>query len=105
MTKELKKPKKQSKEYWDYDEVAKYVSKKLGYDLRDVAGKYKGKHANYEEIPYLDFWHWLIENTEIHNGGSFYLPEPEWVKAEPWVLTILQEFYDIVGDDEMEVWW
>lgn len=68
--------------------------------------------------PYLDFWHWVIDNHEIHNGcyvtfsrgaleelEDMALKEPD----KAWVRDIykryINEFADKKGELEMYVWW
>lgn len=87
---------KQRNSVLDYNECADYISKKLGYDLRDVAGRWAGHRADYSK-PYLDYWHFLCDRFEPVNGGSItigqsLLGEPEWRDA------ITKAFIDEFGD-------
>jgi hypothetical protein len=117
-TKKPIKPKKQTKEYWDWRSVQKYVEAKYKICMEDYGGKFKNSKVN-EEAPYLDFWHWILDRCDIHNGcyTTFYIKEwldekadgdelDEYV-APDWVKEILQLIYDEFGEMEMEVyiWW
>lgn len=62
----LEKPKQKIKKYYDYNKCRNYLEKKYNYDERDYAGKYKNRY--HEDKPYLDFWHWVCDNFDIHNG-------------------------------------
>lgn len=102
----MKKPKKHKREYYDYNECAEYIANKLGVkDLRDFAGKYSEKES--EDKPYLDFWHWLYDFGEIHNGCFIYMPPasdiPHYTEEEKWVAPIVQVFEDEFGP-EAQMW-
>jgi len=103
------KPQKQVREYYDYNKCRDYLEAKYGYSERDYAGMSKGKGVNVS-VPYLDFWHWVLENQEVHNGcfisfsrGVLEEIEEDWVKE---IYTrYLDEFADEKGELEMYVWW
>lgn len=104
MTK-LKKPQKVTKTYYDYHEVAGYLEKKHKKDFRDYGNKY-GKNGD-ENAPYLNFWHFICENNEVHNGGFIFLPERSDHHPK-WIDEILGYFEDFLGDDyneQMRVSW
>lgn len=107
--KKLKKPtKKPRKSAYDYHEVIHFVEEKYGFDSRDYAGKYSSKPFD-ETIPYLDFWHWLIDGpfAELHNRSAKYLDlkfELEDEETPTWVKEILQKIFDEFQEDEMEFW-
>lgn len=66
------KNQKIKKEYYDYNELRDYLQDKYNYDEWDYAGKYSKRKGvstpEGEVVPYLDFWHWVVENYDIHNG-------------------------------------
>ena len=82
--------------YYDYNKVIDYIEEKYSIRVRDYAGYLKDLP---NERPYLDFWHWIVDNYEIHDGcyvtftwQEHYDDEdtPEWVKE---ILSlILKEF-------------
>lgn len=89
----LVKPTKHvSEPYWDYHEVARYIEHKHDVQLENYAGwKPSGKN---EEKPYQNFWHWISDRQEVHNGSHFYLnvyerDEPENKYTPGWVKEIL----------------
>lgn len=103
----MKKPKKHTRKYYDYDECAKYIANKLGVkDLRDFAGKYTKKGVD-DTKPYLDFWHWLCDFGNVHNGCFISMPPasdiPQYTNEEKWVAPIVQAFEDEFGE-EAEMW-
>jgi hypothetical protein len=84
MAKKLKKPgKKQSKPHWDYHEVIDFIENKYNIVTRGYIPKsgftpeQLKKHADTNRggdgIPYLDFWHYLVAQNEVHNGCFIYL--------------------------------
>ncbi len=111
------KPKKKKKEYYDYLEVRDYLQDKYGYDERDYAGKYAKKKGietpEGEPTPYLDFWHWVVDNYDIHNGCyiTFSSDRLEEICEEKngWIKEIykryIDEFADKNGELLMYVWW
>lgn len=107
--KKLKKPKKVSHEpTWDYHQVIHYVEEKHGFNARDYAGKF-GKKDFDANVPYLDFWHWLLDHdfVDMYNGSYQYLLVKEHLEDEetpPWVKEILQKIYDEFQEDDMEFW-
>lgn len=80
----MKKPKqKTSKPHWDYHEVIEFIEKKYKIETRGYTPKCGFTEAQLEENkkhyrgtdskPYLDFWHYLTDNSEVHNGCFMYL--------------------------------
>lgn len=55
----MNKLKPKSLIYYDFYEMNDIVKKELGYDLRNC-GKYF--YPNQDKTPYLDFWHWQLDN-------------------------------------------
>jgi hypothetical protein len=105
----MTKPKMKARESFDYHECADYIEAKLGYDLRDTLGKFDPKNSsNYENIEYRDFWHFICDHCEIHNGCEFYMPEPnseDYKYAKDWQDEILIAFWDEFGEGPYYVSW
>lgn len=99
----MEKPKPQKIERLDYHDCSKYIEHKLGYDLRDTLGKFSGK-KDWESIEYRDFWHFLIDTQEVHNGCDIYMPYPDETEEE-WQKEILQAFHNEFGEGPYWVWW
>ena len=124
-----KKPKKSDKPkqhlsepYWDYHEVVDFIEKKYKIKLRGYTPKagfteemikhQKETYVGSKSDPYLDFWHWICEYQEIHNGCYFYLGTQEEVDEKwcpYWVKEILdlldKEFPEAKGEMYMYVSW
>lgn len=94
---------------YDWDECVKYVQKKYDFKITDFAGKFKDEKVNHD-VEYQNFWHWLCEFSEIHNGGTFCMWKDTWESLEEgWIKTIygyfIEEFADEAGAIEFEVSW
>lgn len=96
---------------------------KCGFTAEQLA-EAKQKYGVHDMKPYLDFWHWVIYNKDITNGGTIYLGlfgiyykgQPKGVKGADWegdtperprwVREIQKMLYDEFKpkDGEMEVW-
>lgn len=92
----MNKPKKHAKYAYDYHELADYVGEKLGHNLRDYAEKFEGECHDFSH-PYLDFWHWLIDQVDIHNGCYIYIPVNHFLEVpatedKKWISEILDAF-------------
>jgi hypothetical protein len=107
----MKKPTKKTKSYYDYIQCRDYLQKKYDYNERDYAGKFKNRDK--EDVPYQDFWHWVIEHYQVCNGcfitfSKEYL-ECDGKESEAWVREIykhyIDEFADENGELEMYCWW
>lgn len=103
----LQPPKKQTKQFYDFIEVERYLEKLHKKNFRDYAGKFGD-----ESVPYQDFWHWICDCNEVSNGGFIHLPDFDYhmnnPSTEAWKKEILQYFHDFLGDDyneEMRVSW
>lgn len=114
MGKTLVKPQQKQTTYYDYNECRDYLQAKYGYDERDYAGHFKRKRGKLtgtdESVPYLDFWHWVCEHHEIHNGCFITFSREELPGIEEdWVREIythyLDEFEDEKGEVELFAWW
>lgn len=104
----LDKPKKKSRSYYDYIQCRDYLQAKYNYLERDYAGKFANGKLNGK--PYLDFWHWVLDNHEVHNGCEILFSKEELETIEkPWVKEIYQryidEFADKKGELTLYVWW
>lgn len=108
MTK-LIKPVKKVVERYDYHECSKYLGEKYEYDERDYAGKFKGRSVR-DDVPYLDFWHFLLHYYNIDNGSEFVMYKELMDGAETWQKEILQHYFDEfdpenTGKIRFYVWW
>lgn len=66
----MKKPaEKRSEPHWDYHEVIDYIEDKYQITTRG----YKPKSGFPEGETYLDFWHWITDVSDVHNGCFIYL--------------------------------
>ncbi len=108
----MKKPKLQTKEYLDYRQCADYVAYKLGVlDIRDYAGKFRSKNANkdaWKDIPYQDFWHFLIDKCDVTNGGFISITTEigHGEEIEDWQALILKTFIEEFGEEvEYMTYW
>ena len=103
----MNKPTKQTKEYYDYHECARYVAHKLGIEnLRDIDGKFNGNPG----ADYKDFWHFLLDYNPLINNGSFTSFEEygnglslEEAGIEKWQDKIVRTFIAEFGE-EAEYW-
>ena len=84
MKKKLQKPKLiQPEPYYNWNEINSYIEQKYKIELRS----YKSKH---------DFWHWLCDTYEIHNGLTFDLELFFEDKDEvSWIL----EIFDLLSKE------
>ncbi len=124
--KSLKKPGlHQGDPYWDFHEVIRYIEKKYDIVYRGYTPKVSLPH--YER--YLDFWHWVVDHYDIHNGsyfdmnilGEIHNNEEEWQEGDAeddghwdldsesrprWVREIQKLIYDEFKPDngDMKFW-
>lgn len=102
----MEKPTFKSLKYLDFNECCEWVGNKLGKDLTNYAGKTYDQADN--DIPYYNFWHWILDNNEIHNGCFFWLSlvgsddDPEWVKEI--LRTFGEEFKDYIDGNDIKFW-
>lgn len=94
MTEQKPKPITKTVTYYDYHDCADYIEWILGYDLRDVLGKFKNGKVN--NVEYLDFWHFLIDGMEMTRAGIHMLPT---AGKEEWQNKILEVFHNEFGKD------
>lgn len=90
---------------YDYHEVRDWLNHMYERDDRDVLGKFNGNI----DAEYRDFWHFVCENAEIHNGCIFTMYE-EWAEdAEDWQKEIIEQYMKNFGtgndgDREIQFW-
>jgi len=113
----MEKPQSKIKQYYDYHECRNYLQEKYGYDERDFSNQAtKGGR----EAQTLDFWYWVIEHDDIHNGCFVIFSkeiledeDTDWTEIDDkfgnWQKEIYQhyidEFADENGEVEFYVWW
>ena len=82
-----------------------------GYGQKDSQGEDRGSsqlwYAEFQceiesgkvkERPYQDFWHWIIDVTNVQNGGTIELCEELGAgEAEPWQKKILRLYLTEFG--------
>ena len=137
----MNKVKSYTKTFYDFIEMKALVNEKLGYDQRNV-GKYlfpngadfeawyaiRGKEqygdknfakerydsSEYERTPYLDFWHWQLDNccsdSFANDSYSSFSINPELAEDEQeWIKNIQNMWYetfkDIADEDgNIDIW-
>lgn len=98
-TKTKTKPKSKVKpiQVLDYHECEQVVEEKLGYELRDTLGKFDPTRPGNKNVPYRDFWHFLVDTCGVTNGGTLYMPFEHEAKEE-WQKEILRAFHTEFGE-------
>jgi hypothetical protein len=58
-----------------------------------------------KEIPYMDFWHLLVDFTDMHNGlvKQFSWRDVFDFAVEDWQREVAQLFIDEFGEDEYDI--
>lgn len=113
--KALKKPKPvyQTAPAYNWSEVCQWIEHKTGKDVRDWAGRHKQKRYN-DKIPYQDFWHWLVDMCDIHNGSHFHLDlsddqvddgDSEHLFVREILAVLRKEFPEAKGEMYCYVFW
>lgn len=97
----MEKPKKHKREYYNYNECKEYINKKYNINIEDYEGRFKDKNTNYD-AKYLNFWHWLIERFNVHNGSIIEFDVEGLLKESDdytpiWAKEILKLFKDEFG--------
>ena len=118
MKNKLEKPEPRIIKCYDYNACRDYLQEKYDYDERDYAGRYKRKNGKVKEcnldIEYLDFWHWVCEHHEVHNGCFItfcreVLEDEQTDFDADWQKEIykhyIDEFADEKGEVELYCWW
>jgi competence transcription factor ComK len=108
--KKLQKPvKKTDPAYYDFYEVMHYLEELHGKNFRDYAGKFASDETVNVEVPYQDFWHWMLDQNEVKNGCWIHLPDWDYYmnskSTESWKKEIMQYFKDFLGDSYDERMW
>jgi hypothetical protein len=97
----VKKPVKKShgEVCYDYNEMIDYIEHKYGIETRGYKQEVDGV--------YRDFWHWVLDHNNIHNGCYASFPEdwdddyyPEWTREI--MRLIVAEFYP--DGEELDFW-
>jgi hypothetical protein len=58
------------------------------------------EHPETPKPPYQDFWHFVVEQTELSNGSMFTMSD-DWLEyAEGWQKTILEYYLSEFGEGE-----
>lgn len=108
-SKKIVSPKKHKESYWDFYEVMHYLEKLHKKDFQDYAGKWGRKDDENDLIPYQNFWHWILDLNDVHNGVFIHLPEWSYYMnnkdTEAWKKEIMQHFYDFLGSEYHERLW
>lgn len=106
LSKLIKPKKKDLGKAFVWREVRDFIQKKYKVDLDDYKGKFK-KNAK-PDTKYCNFWHWMVEDSDIHNGCFTWLGW-DWLdsdETEPWIKEILtmimKEFAP--KDDDLKLW-
>lgn len=98
-------------EYYDFIEMTKIVKDKLGFDTRNCG---KHFHPNDKKPPYMDFWHWQLDNcfgvnvqNDSHNRLYVGMDQNEWgfsKKTEQWQLVIQKVWMDLFYEISNNGW-
>lgn len=99
--KKVPKPRKKSRSAFEWSDIVEYIQKKYGKDVRDWAGRYSKKKRN-ESAEYQDFWHFICDKCEVHNGATIWLFPYDWMEeegCEDWKKEICQILVDEFGSD------
>lgn len=91
----MEKPQKQVWFIYDYHECRNYLENKFGYDERDYAG-----HFIDENLPYKDFWHFVVDKGGVTNDSTFVMSEWWFEDAEDWQREIGTRYLDEFGEGE-----
>ncbi len=82
----------------DYSACSDYIANKLGIkDIRDVAGRWGGN----ENAPYQDWWHIVIDQTDLSNESVISIGKDYWStdKLPEWAVPIFEAFVSEFGED------
>jgi hypothetical protein len=84
---------------YDWRQVIDYLEEKYEFKHRGFTG-FGGKiHKDWKDGLYLDFWHLIVENYGVHNGGTIFLSDEFDTRRQRWAREILslipKEFPDI----------
>lgn len=78
----------------DYDECAAYIAEKLGYPSKNPLRNFGGDE-------YKDFWHLIIDQTDVGRGDVFWISSDHWDldKVPEWARPIYDAFVDEFGPE------
>lgn len=100
-------PKAKAKMALDYHECRDYLQEKYDYQERDYAGKWTNKSP--DDVPYLDFWHYVISQAEYITNGSYFEMDKDWkdgLDDDDFRVTIINYYFKEFGNgnDSIEFW-
>lgn len=87
---------------YDYHQCRDWLQKKYGYCERDYAGKRYGPNPN-PDAEYLDFWHFVVDMTDLNNGEIIVMDDSWKEDAAPWQIEIIDRYLDHFGVDQRSV--
>lgn len=93
----MQKPELKTISYIDYSEASFWISHLLGYNI-DIS------YINFEENG-PDFWGYLCDKCEIHNGGFICIDKYLLESSRDIIKTIVQKFIDEFGDVRYRTDW
>ncbi len=79
-----------------YAECEKWIGEKLGYDIRDTLGSME--LVSREECEYRDYWHFLCDQMEVHNGSEITIGSDLLGCGTDWQDEITRAFIAEFGD-------
>ena len=86
----------------NWNKACKYIEVTYDCDLRNFAGKTFGVG---DTKPYQDFWYFMCDHNEVHNGSYIYVPHPDdFPDAKPWQKQICKWFHDEFADGNGDVY-
>ena len=104
----MDRPRKKTRVAYEYRECRDYLQEKYHYQERDVLGyKHALKSGASEMPPCQDFWRWVCDHHQIHNGCYVTFSAERLAEIEEdWVKKIyalyLGEFAD--EDGTLRMW-
>jgi hypothetical protein len=100
---------------YNFNDCTKYIEQKYGYQTRGYISIEEKGLDDSVEIGYRDFWHWILDRHEIHNGCYIEFSKydldmyKEYGDINDWEAKIYQdylnEFADENGEINFYVWW
>lgn len=84
---------------YDYHACAERINTKLGYNIRDVLGKFIGNKENCDNIEYRDWWRFLLEHRNINNPCNIFIGSDLLECGNEWQNIITQAFINEFGDN------
>ena len=94
------KPEQKTRVAYHYNECRDWLQEQYGYDERDYAGKWSwatGAAKMDESRPYQDFWHFVCDIADVHNGCYIVMDEGWLEDAEPWQAEIVNRYLEHFG--------